>query len=500
MNVADRHPREEVGAEARLQARVGVDALDHARVEAEAGGEGEAAAVDDAEVDLARAPVVGHREQVLGRVDEVAGDAEHLAEHVGRAARQAAQRGGGAEQAVGGFVDRAVAAEGDDDVVALVRGLAAELGRVAARLGVDRVDLEAALQRVDDEVAQAVGDGRRVRVDDDQHPPPGWPAEAKRKGSSALGRYARPASRVEVLIGKAYTARAAALPAASVQALRCGLRSPRWLLDCRADIAGHIQRGGGTGPMKPRQPPSRHGGKVPIPERCVAGFVLFATPVTRRRLERRSPNGCQSSAVQGVQGGVSAARRCTCASAASGRSRSPTTTAASSRDVGELRRRIQGGPQNIWRYADFLPLGGRSSRPSGRLASRVGPAGGLHAADPRRPAGRAPRPARGVGQERRRQPDPLVQGPRRLGRRRARARAGLRDDRLRLDRQPRQLGGRPRGGAGAGVLRLHPRRPRGAEGARDRRLRHQARRAWTAATTTSTACAPSCAPSATGRS
>ncbi len=64
-----------------------------------------------------------------------------------------------AEQAVGGFVDGAVAAERDDDVVALVRGLAAQLGRVAARLGVDRVDLEAALQRVDDEVAQAVGDG-----------------------------------------------------------------------------------------------------------------------------------------------------------------------------------------------------------------------------------------------------------------------------------------------------------------------------------------------------
>ena len=28
----------------------------------------------------------------------------------------------------------------------------------------------------------------------------------------------------------------------------------------------------------------------------------------------------------------------------------------SGRDVGEWRRRIQGGPQNIWRYADFLPL------------------------------------------------------------------------------------------------------------------------------------------------
>jgi threonine synthase len=46
------------------------------------------------------------------------------------------------------------------------------------------------------------------------------------------------------------------------------------------------------------------------------------------------------------------------------------------RDVGELRRRIQGGPQNIWRYADFLPLAGGPPGPSARLASRAGlPAG-----------------------------------------------------------------------------------------------------------------------------
>jgi threonine synthase len=46
------------------------------------------------------------------------------------------------------------------------------------------------------------------------------------------------------------------------------------------------------------------------------------------------------------------------------------------RDVAELRRRIQGGPQNIWRYADFLPLTEGPPGPSGRLASRVGlPAG-----------------------------------------------------------------------------------------------------------------------------
>jgi len=45
-------------------------------------------------------------------------------------------------------------------------------------------------------------------------------------------------------------------------------------------------------------------------------------------------------------------------------------------DVGELRRRIQGGPQNIWRYADFLPVLSGPPGPSGRLASRAGlPAG-----------------------------------------------------------------------------------------------------------------------------
>ena len=90
-------------------------------------------------------------------------------------------------------------------------------------------------------------------------------------------------------------------------------------------------------------------------------------------------------------------------------------------DVAALRRRIQAGPQNIWRYADFLPLEA-PARPVARDSSRVGlPAGCT-------PLIRADRLAerlglrRGVGQERRRQPDALVQGPRRL-RRRRRARA-----------------------------------------------------------------------------
>jgi threonine synthase len=54
-------------------------------------------------------------------------------------------------------------------------------------------------------------------------------------------------------------------------------------------------------------------------------------------------------------------------------------------DVGEVRRRIQGGPQNMWRYHDFLPLEGpqprtRTGLPAGctpliradRLAERLG--------------------------------------------------------------------------------------------------------------------------------
>ncbi|HEX2015209.1 MAG TPA: threonine synthase [Solirubrobacteraceae bacterium] len=46
------------------------------------------------------------------------------------------------------------------------------------------------------------------------------------------------------------------------------------------------------------------------------------------------------------------------------------------RDLPEMRRRIQGGPQNIWRYADFLPLTDGPPGPSNRRASRSGlPAG-----------------------------------------------------------------------------------------------------------------------------
>ncbi len=108
---------------------------------------------------------------MLGGVDDLSGDAEHLAEDVGRSAGQAGERGGGSEQAVGDLVDCAVAAEGDDHVIALVRGLPAQLGGVTLGLGVHGVDLEAALERVEHEMAQAVRDRCGVGVDDYQHAP-----------------------------------------------------------------------------------------------------------------------------------------------------------------------------------------------------------------------------------------------------------------------------------------------------------------------------------------
>ena len=140
-------------------------------------------------------------------------------------------------------------------------------------------------------------------------------------------------------------------------------------------------------------------------------------------------------------------------------------------DVGALRRRIQAGPQNIWRYSDFLPLDAPPG-PSGRNSSRVGlPAGCT-------PLIRADRLAERLGLD-----EVWVKNdahnPTHSFKDRvvaialaARPRARLRHARLRLDRQPRQRGRRPGRRAGHAVLRLHPGRSRGAEDPRDRRLRH----------------------------
>ena len=215
----------------------------------------------------------------------------------------------------------------------------------------------------------------------------------------------------------------------------------------------------------------------------------------------KEPHGCQSSGVQGVQGRVPAGGAVRVRAAASGRWRSPTTTAARSATSASCAagsraaRRTSGATRTSCRWRAARP------GPPGRLASRVGlPAGCTPLIRADRLAERAG-PARGVGQERRRQPDALLQGPRRLGRRHAGPRARLPDDRVRLDRQPGELGRGPRRGARA--LSSYVFIPADLEeqkvlatGVYGTRLVARAR----ATTTTSTGSAPSSRPSATGRS
>ena len=118
-----------------------------------------------------------------------------------------------------------------------------------------------------------------------------------------------------------------------------------------------------------------------------------------------------------------------------------------SADPAELKRRIQAGPHSLWRYGDFLPV---SAPPKGTLPAGFTPLLRVDRLAERLGLERA------VDQERRRQPDALVQGPGRVGRARAGPRARLRDDRVRLDREPRERRRRPRRGGGARVLRVHP--------------------------------------------
>jgi threonine synthase len=108
----------------------------------------------------------------------------------------------------------------------------------------------------------------------------------------------------------------------------------------------------------------------------VAGFVLFATPCDTAKTTEGIPQmavshlECKECKAPYPLEALYVCEQCF------GPLEVAYDQADSAHDLGELRRRIQGGPQNIWRYADFLPLAGGPPGPSGRLASRVGlPAG-----------------------------------------------------------------------------------------------------------------------------
>jgi hypothetical protein len=107
---------------------------------------------------------------VLGGVNDVVRHPQGPADDVGRAARQDRNRHLGSRQTVDDLVQRPVAAEGDDHVVAPVERLTPDLGRMVLRLRRHRFDVEAPLQRVHNQVPQPIRHRRRIRVDDEQHP------------------------------------------------------------------------------------------------------------------------------------------------------------------------------------------------------------------------------------------------------------------------------------------------------------------------------------------
>ena len=149
----------------------------------------------------------------------------------------------------------------------------------------------------------------------------------------------------------------------------------------------------------------------------------------------------------------------------SGRSKSPTTSRAATPD--ELRKRIEAGP------GQHLALRAAAARPR-RRGRQAEPQPRLHQArQGRQPRPRAGRHRRPVRQGRLRQPDALLQGPRRRHRRRGRPRLRLHHALLLLHRQPRRRRRRRRRPRRLPLLRVHPARPGAGQGRHGRGLRRR---------------------------
>ena len=171
------------------------------------------------------------------------------------------------------------------------------------------------------------------------------------------------------------------------------------------------------------------------------------------------PDELQSS-LPSLPDRVSPPLRSGCATSASDRSRSPTTTPTIAQ--GLSRELIESRPKNLWRYRELLPIEGEPAH---------GPAFGVHAARARRPPRGTARRPRALRQGRLGQPSDLfLQGPRRLDRRDARGRARVHGLLLRVDRQPRRKRRLARGAPRALLLRLHPGRSRSRQGRRRQHL------------------------------
>src|ERR671918_276352 len=149
VETGDRGPGVVPLASAGLEAGGGVRAPCDGGGEPDAAGKDEVAPVATAQVDPAGPEVVREPDQMLSGVHDVIWNPQRAADDVGGTAREDRDRDIGPGEPIGDLVQRPVAAERDDDVVAAVSRFAPDLDRVLGRLGVDGLHLVARLERVD---------------------------------------------------------------------------------------------------------------------------------------------------------------------------------------------------------------------------------------------------------------------------------------------------------------------------------------------------------------
>ena len=146
------------------------DLFDDGGVEPHATVEQEVAAFDRAEPDALDVAGVESFEEDADRIDTVVGQSQDAGEDIGRAAGKGRQGGVGAGETVRCFVERAVAAEHDDEVVVLSRGRLGEPGRVTAAAGLGHRDVVIGRQCLVDHDATTGGDRRGDGIDDEEDP------------------------------------------------------------------------------------------------------------------------------------------------------------------------------------------------------------------------------------------------------------------------------------------------------------------------------------------
>lgn len=146
------------------------DLFDHGGIEADTAVEEEVAPLDRAETDAIDVAGIERFEEHGDGVDAVVREAEDPGEDIGGAPGEGGESGICASEAVGCLVERAIAAEHDDEVVALPRGGLGETGGVAPPAGLGEGDVVVGGQRLVDHDPSSGGDRRGHGVHDEQNP------------------------------------------------------------------------------------------------------------------------------------------------------------------------------------------------------------------------------------------------------------------------------------------------------------------------------------------